>query len=159
MRRCLGPRVLPPFSSDLASDHAKVSVLNGLPLEHDRRVRLAGLRVHDVIAQGLGKNIAPELKNMFGAWAMLMHDRHKDCRELALTIFEKVFPAHKREATWLYCQEQLFRTVGDTLGHQPETLCTCFLRESCLPVLSSLLTRTRARTLSPPPPPSHTPPC
>lgn len=100
-----------------------VSVLNGLPLEHDRRVRLAGLRVHEVIVKGLGKNIAPELKNMFGSWAMLMNDRHKECKELALAIFESIFPANKREATWLYCKDQLVRTVCDTLGHQPETLC------------------------------------
>mmetsp|Transcript_867 Transcript_867/g.3178 ORF Transcript_867/g.3178 Transcript_867/m.3178 type:complete len:1720 (+) Transcript_867:84-5243(+) len=100
-----------------------VPVLNGLTLEHDRRVRMVGLQVHDVVVKTLGKRIAPELKNLFGAWAVLMHDRHKECRELAVATFEGVFPEAKRGPTWLYCKDQLYRTVGDTLKHQPETLC------------------------------------
>ncbi|KAI8085215.1 uncharacterized protein BX664DRAFT_338835 [Halteromyces radiatus] len=131
-----------------------VSIYNKVALDVDRRVRLAGNQIHQLVTLQAKKKLAPYLKDFIGVWMLNMYDQSKDVAKLAKLTFEAVFAEDKRQGVIVFCQKDILdytsemlliktvETLSDARYVSPEDMAAKYARvmASSLYTLSHLIT-------------------
>ncbi|KAJ2741734.1 hypothetical protein GGI20_004982 [Coemansia sp. BCRC 34301] len=84
----------------------------------DRRVRVAVAGVHAALVKRCGKRLAPNLKQVIGAWVGSYFDPHRDVGKASRLAFEVVFPESKRTEAYAYCTRDIVEFAVDNIVNQ-----------------------------------------
>ena len=91
------------------------TVYSKLATDTDRRVReLAHLALAAVV-RPVGRQLAPHLRAMVGAWYLGMADPHLQAAAAATAAWELAFPAAKQAGAVAFCQAEILGAVVDNL--------------------------------------------
>ncbi|ORX72453.1 hypothetical protein DL89DRAFT_113333 [Linderina pennispora] len=89
----------------------------------DRRVRAAVATVNAALVKSAGKRLAPNLKQLIGAWIASYFDPHREVAKTSKKAYETVFPESRRKEVFAYCMDELVDFAVDNIVNQtPETL-------------------------------------
>jgi hypothetical protein len=70
----------------------------------------------------LKKQMAKQLKKIFGTWWVAMSDPHQPARQNATEAYSAAFPPEKRVEVILYCKAELMAHLSTNLNSTPQTL-------------------------------------
>ena len=93
-----------------------------LCLEQDSRVRLATMRVHQIIVRGVGRELGPVLRDIIGHWMLCCWDNTRAVSVQAFAAFDAAFPPAKRRQALIFASETLLEFYAQNLiDSAPET--------------------------------------
>lgn len=77
------------------------------PQDVDHKVRELSQKAMMVLANRAGKNMAPHLKSVMGAWIVSMCDTYPTVAAAANSAFTGTFPAAKQADAMRFCKEDI----------------------------------------------------
>ncbi|KAF6016474.1 LTN1 [Bugula neritina] len=97
---------------------------NKLAIDFDHRVREASHKALKEVAIRSGRNLAPHLKHLIGAWLLSLCDQYAPAASAARSAFDAVFPTEaKRVEALVYCHSELIKFLSEMLfTATPQTL-------------------------------------
>ena len=80
-------------------------------------MREAAQHVMSALVKKAGRNIAPYLKNMMGAWLLNQCDTYPTVASAALSAFSNSFSPHKQKDVWSFSKDTILE-VFDRFSNQ-----------------------------------------
>ena len=90
-------------------------IFSRLAVDADRRVREKLHLAHSQFASKLGRNIAPHLKAMMGAWFTSQCDTYPPASLLATNSLKSCFPGNKLSDAVTFCHNEVMDYIADVL--------------------------------------------
>ncbi|XP_067945873.1 E3 ubiquitin-protein ligase listerin-like [Watersipora subatra] len=99
-------------------------IYSKLAIDYDHRVREAAHNALKEVASRSGRNLAPYLKQLIGAWMLSFCDGHAPAASAARSAFQSVFNSEtKSTEAVVYCHAEIIKYLYDMLFNaSPETL-------------------------------------
>ena len=90
-------------------------IYSRLAVDGDRRVREKTASAHSQFSSKLGRNIAPHLKAMMGAWFTSQCDTYPPAALLATNSIKSCFPGSKLTDAVTFCHNEIVDYISDAL--------------------------------------------
>ena len=89
-----------------------------IPQDNDWKVREATHRSQEQLFIKVGKNIAPQLKQMMATWLTSQYDCYTPAATAAISSFDTAFPATKKSEVLAFTKDHIIAYIKDTLLNQ-----------------------------------------
>lgn len=93
-------------------------IFNKMAIDIDHRVRECTQNAMTTLVRRVGRNIAPYLKNVMGAWLLSQNDTYPTVASSARKGFNAAFPDSKKESAVAFCKQVVAEYLVDNLLNQ-----------------------------------------
>lgn len=90
-------------------------IFSRIAIDEDRRVREGVHKAHSKLTSKVGRNLAPCLKEIMGAWFTSQCDNYAPAASLASNSLRVCFPGEKLLDAILFCHNDIMQYIADSL--------------------------------------------